>query len=104
MATQLQAGESFANAFQGVDGPKRGGGGKLLAPGELFTRLGSAAIGAAAIALLRGAGGLDDWFADEDRMGGLDQFELQGCSSRPSVMLPSSPGNTSMSWSGRPES
>ncbi len=76
VATQLQAGESFANAFQGVDAPKRGGG-KLLAPGELFTQLGECSDGAAAIALLRGAGGLDDWFADEDRMGGLDQFECE---------------------------
>ncbi|MGO9320839.1 MAG: ATP-dependent helicase [Solirubrobacteraceae bacterium] len=76
VATRLRAGESFASAFRGVEAPKRGGG-KLLAPGELFTQLAECSDGAAAIALLRGPGGLDDWFDDEDRMGGLDQFECE---------------------------
>ncbi len=76
VATRLQVGESFVSAFRGVDAPKRGSG-KLLAPGELFTQLARCSDGAAAIALLRGPGGLDDWFDDEDRMGGLDQFECE---------------------------
>lgn len=76
VATRLQAGESFASAFRGVEAPKRGGG-KLLAPGELFTQLAECSDAAAAVALLRGPGGLDDWFDDEDRMGGLDQFECE---------------------------
>ncbi|HTC72422.1 MAG TPA: ATP-dependent helicase [Solirubrobacteraceae bacterium] len=74
VATRLQAGASFADAFQGVEAPKRGGG-KLLAPGELFTQLAACSDATAAVTLLRGPGGLDDWFEDEDRMGGLDQFE-----------------------------
>jgi superfamily I DNA/RNA helicase len=74
VAAKLQAGESFATAFEGVEAPKRGGG-KLLAPGELFMQLAACDDGAAAVALLRGPGGLDDWFEGEDRMGGLDQFE-----------------------------
>jgi superfamily I DNA/RNA helicase len=76
VVARLQAGGSFASAFEGVEAPKRGGG-KLLAPGELFAQLADCGDAAAAIALLRGAGGLDDWFEDEDRMGGLDQFECE---------------------------
>jgi ATP-dependent DNA helicase Rep len=76
VAARLQAGESFAAAFQGVEAPKRGGG-LLLAPGELFRQLAACGEAAAAVALLRGPGGLDDWFDDEDRMGGLDQFECE---------------------------
>jgi superfamily I DNA/RNA helicase len=76
VAARLQAGESFASAFRGVDAPKRGAG-KLLAPGEMFTQLAECGDAVTAIALLRGPGGLDEWFADEDRMGGLDQFEYE---------------------------
>ncbi len=76
VATRLQAGAPFAGAFQDVEAPKRGGG-KLLAPGELFEQLAACGDAAAAVALLRGPGGLDDWFDDEDRMGGLDQFECE---------------------------
>jgi superfamily I DNA/RNA helicase len=76
IAGRLQAGESFTSAFAGVEAPKRGGG-KLLAPGELFTQLAACGDGAAAVALLRGPGGLDDWFEEEDRMAGLDQFECE---------------------------
>lgn len=72
----LQAGESFAAAFAGVDAPKRGGG-KLLAPGELFTELTQLQDAGKAVALLRGPGGLDEWFENEDGMGGLDQFECE---------------------------
>jgi DNA helicase II / ATP-dependent DNA helicase PcrA len=72
----LQAGESFDTAFAGVDAPKRGGG-KLLAPGDLFTRLMQCRDADQAVALLRGPGGLDEWFENEDGMGGLDQFECE---------------------------
>jgi ATP-dependent DNA helicase UvrD/PcrA len=73
---RLQAGESFDVAFAGVDAPKRGGG-KLLAPGELFTQLARCQDAGKAVALLRGAGGLDEWFENEDGMGGLDQFDCE---------------------------
>jgi superfamily I DNA/RNA helicase len=76
VAAELQAGEPFSSAFRGVEAPRRGGG-KLLAPGELFTRLAACNDGAAAIVLLRGPGGFDAWFEDEDNLGGLDQFECE---------------------------
>ncbi len=72
----LRAGESFDAAFAGGAAPRRGGG-KLLAPGELFTALAECADAGQAVALLRGAGGLDEWFDSEDGMGGLDQFECE---------------------------
>jgi DNA helicase-2/ATP-dependent DNA helicase PcrA len=72
----LQAGKSFDGAFAGVHAPKRGGG-KLLAPGELFTELAQCQDAGNAVALLRGPGGLDEWFESEDGMGGLDQFECE---------------------------
>ena len=72
----LQAGEPFDAAFAGIAPPKRGDG-KLLAPGELFTALPECTDAGHAIALLRGAGGLDEWFESEDGMGGLDQFECE---------------------------
>lgn len=76
VAAKLRAGDSFASSFEGIEAPKRGGG-KLLAPGELFMKLDTCTSGAAVIALLRGPGGLDDWFEGEDRMAGLDQFESE---------------------------
>jgi DNA helicase II / ATP-dependent DNA helicase PcrA len=76
IAGWLQAGESLHAAFTGVDAPKRGGE-KLLAPGELFTKLGQCRDAGQAVALMRGPGGLDEWFENEDKMGGLDQFECE---------------------------
>ncbi len=72
----LQAGEPFDAAFASIDAPKRAGG-KLLAPGELFTKLAQCQDAGVAVALLRGPGGLDEWFENEDGMGGLDQFECE---------------------------
>ncbi len=72
----LQAGESFDAAFASIAAPRRGGG-KLLAPGELFTELAHRQDAGEAVALLRGPGGLDEWFENEDGMGGLDQFECE---------------------------
>jgi DNA helicase-2/ATP-dependent DNA helicase PcrA len=72
----LQAGESFEAAFTGIDAPKRGGG-KLMAPGELFSELAQCQDAGKAVALLRGPGGLDEWFEHEDGMGGLDQFDCE---------------------------
>ncbi|HEV3321912.1 MAG TPA: ATP-dependent helicase [Solirubrobacteraceae bacterium] len=73
---RLQAGESFDTAFAEIGAPKRGGG-RLLAPGELFTELAQCQDAGKAVALLRGSGGLDEWFENEDGMGGLDQFECE---------------------------
>ncbi len=73
---RLQAGESFDAAFTSIDAPKRARG-KLLAPGELFTELAQCQDAGKAVALLRGPGGLDEWFENEDGMGGLDQFECE---------------------------
>lgn len=72
----LQAGEPFDAAFASIDAPKRAGG-KLLAPGELFTKLAQCQDAGTAVAMLRGPGGLDEWFENEDGMGGLDQFECE---------------------------
>ncbi|HTA31803.1 MAG TPA: ATP-dependent helicase [Solirubrobacteraceae bacterium] len=74
IATRLQGGESFGAAFAGIDAPRRGDG-KLLSPGELFTQLAQCEDAGEAVALLRGPGGLDEWFENEDQMGGLDQFD-----------------------------
>jgi superfamily I DNA/RNA helicase len=76
IAARLRAGESFAAAFAGVPAPRRGRG-ALLAPGELFTTLALCEDAAAALALLRGSGGLDEWFAQGDELGGPDQFESE---------------------------
>jgi superfamily I DNA/RNA helicase len=76
VAQRLQASQPFDVAFAGIAAPKRGGG-KLLSPGELFAELAACDDGAAAIALLRGAGGLDEWFLQADGMAGLDQFECE---------------------------
>jgi superfamily I DNA/RNA helicase len=76
IATRLRAGESFAEAFAGMPAPRRGRGG-LLSPGDLFRTLDSCEDAAAAIARLRGLGGLDEWFAAGDQLGGPDQFESE---------------------------
>lgn len=47
----------------------------LLAPGALFTALAACEDAGDAVALLRGRGGLDDWFTESDRMSGVDRFE-----------------------------
>lgn len=70
----LQAGLPFEAAFAGVDAPRRGHG-KLWAPAELFTALAACSDATAAVSLLRGPGGFDEWFENADRMGGLDEFE-----------------------------
>jgi DNA helicase-2/ATP-dependent DNA helicase PcrA len=70
----LQAGGTFETAFEDVAAPKRGKG-KLWPPGDLFTAVAECSDAADAIGLLRTVGGLDEWFQDADRMGGLDQFE-----------------------------
>ena len=72
----LQAGSTFETAFEDVDAPNRGKG-KLWPPGDLFTAVAECADGGEAIGLLRTVGGLDEWFQDADRMGGLDQFECE---------------------------
>jgi len=76
IAAHLRAGASFHDAFADVKAPGRGGG-KLLAPGELFTRLSDCERAQDAVGLLRTEGGLDDWFAESDRMGGTDRFECE---------------------------
>ena len=76
IAAALEAGVGVRDAFADVPAPRRGRG-ALLAPGELFGELGELSDAGDAIALLRTGGGLDDWFAQEDRMGGLDEFESE---------------------------
>jgi DNA helicase-2/ATP-dependent DNA helicase PcrA len=76
IAAALRDGESFDEAFAGVAAPRRGRGG-LLAPGDLFRTLVGSEDAAAAIARLRGLGGLDEWFAQGDALGGPDQFESE---------------------------
>jgi DNA helicase-2/ATP-dependent DNA helicase PcrA len=70
----LQSGLSFESAFAGIDAPRRGQG-KLWAPAELFTALSGQQDAAAAVTMLRGVGGFDEWFQIADNMDGLDQFE-----------------------------
>jgi DNA helicase-2/ATP-dependent DNA helicase PcrA len=70
----LLEGLSFEIVFAAIDAPRRGQG-KLWAPAELFTGLSGQEDAAAAVALLRGAGGFDEWFQSADNMDGLDQFE-----------------------------
>jgi ATP-dependent DNA helicase UvrD/PcrA len=72
----LLAGLSFESAFAGIDPPRRGQG-QLWAPAELFTALRDHHDAAAAVALLRGPGGFDEWFESADSIGGLDQFECE---------------------------
>jgi len=76
IAARLRAGQSFEAAFASVAAPRRGRG-ALLAPGPLFTRLASALDAAAALAVLRGPGGFDEWFEQADQLAGLDQFESE---------------------------
>jgi len=76
IAVDLRAGASFHDAFVGIKAPARGRG-KLLAPGDLFTRLADCVSAQAAVELLRDGGGLDDWFAESDGMGGTDRFESE---------------------------
>jgi DNA helicase-2/ATP-dependent DNA helicase PcrA len=76
IAERLLAGHSFETAFEGIPAPKRGAG-KLLAPGDLFIQLAACGDAATAVHLLRDAGGFDEWFAAEDGLGGLDQFEVE---------------------------
>ncbi len=76
VAGSLRAGVPFETAFAGVDPPNRAQG-KLWAPGDLFAALAECGDAADAIALLRVAGGFDEWFEDADRMGGLDEFECE---------------------------
>ncbi|MGB7160167.1 MAG: UvrD-helicase domain-containing protein [Tepidisphaeraceae bacterium] len=76
IAEQLQAGASFEEAFAKVPAPTRGRG-KLLAPGTLFAQLRVCVDAAEAVRLLRGAGGLDDWFSQADGLGSLDPCECE---------------------------
>jgi superfamily I DNA/RNA helicase len=76
IAQRLQLGESFEAAFAGIPPPKRDHE-RLLAPGELFTRLAACEDAAEGVALLRAGGGFDQWFDAEDALGGLDEFECE---------------------------
>jgi hypothetical protein len=81
VVARLRAGASFDEAFVDVPAPRRrqrsGGGGALLAPGELFCELAICEDAKDAVELLRGTGGLDDWFEQSDGLGGLDEFECE---------------------------
>lgn len=74
IAKRLREGATFEEAFAGVKPPNRGDG-TLLAPGILFTELAACEDAQAAVELLRGEGGLDEWFETDDEMGGVDRFE-----------------------------
>lgn len=76
IAARLRTGDSFTAAFAGVPAPRRGRG-ALLAPGDLLTALGRHEDAGQALAHLRGLGGLDEWFAQGDELGGPDQFESE---------------------------
>ena len=76
IARALREGRGFDEAFADIPAPRRGGG-TLLAPGELFERLAECANATAAVALLRGPGGLEDWFSQGDAAGGPDDFEAE---------------------------
>ncbi len=91
IAARLREGESLAEAFAGMPAPRRGRGG-LLAPGDLFSTLAVCEDAAAAIARLRGLGGLDEWFAQGDDLGGPDQFESEVLAQAESEAEGSSPG------------
>ena len=79
LAERLQAGWSFEDAFAGVEAPRRGKRDRvsLLAPGELFADLALIEDATEAVACLRMSGGLDQWFEEDDNLGGLDQFECE---------------------------
>ncbi len=72
----LKADSSFELAFEDVAPPTRARG-KLWAPGELFMAVSECSDAAKAIDLLRKVGGLDEWFQDAEKMGGLDEFEYE---------------------------
>lgn len=76
IAAHLRDGQSFATAFAGIPAPRRNPR-ALLAPGELFEALAACEDAATAVSLLRGPGGLDQWFAQGDELGGPDQFESE---------------------------
>jgi hypothetical protein len=76
IAAALQAGIGVREAFADVAAPRRGRG-ALLAPGELLGELGELSDAGDAVAMLRTGGGLDDWFSQQDRVGGLDEFESE---------------------------
>jgi DNA helicase II / ATP-dependent DNA helicase PcrA len=76
IAAQLREGQGFAAAFAAVPAPRRNPR-ALLAPGELFEALAACEDAAAAVSLLRGPGGFDQWFAEGDELGGPDQFESE---------------------------
>ena len=76
IAQALRDGRAFDEAFADIPAPRRPGG-TLLAPGELFERLAGCADATAAVALLRGPGGLEDWFSQSDAAGGPDDFEAE---------------------------
>jgi DNA helicase-2/ATP-dependent DNA helicase PcrA len=74
---RLVAGASFEQAFDAVPAPRRGGG-TLLAPGELFELLAGCADAGELLAALRGPGGFDDWFEQDDSVhGALDESESE---------------------------
>jgi DNA helicase-2/ATP-dependent DNA helicase PcrA len=76
IAAHLREGQGFATAFARVPAPRRDPR-ALLAPGELFATLAACEDAATAVSLLRGSGGLDQWFAQGDELGGPDQFESE---------------------------
>jgi DNA helicase-2/ATP-dependent DNA helicase PcrA len=76
IAAHLREGQGFASAFARVPAPRRDRR-ALLAPGELFATLAACEDAAAAVSLLRGPGGFDQWFAEGDQLGGPDQFESE---------------------------
>jgi superfamily I DNA/RNA helicase len=80
IAAELRADARFAVAFADVPAPRRRprpGGAALLSPGDLFCELAACRDASVAVELLRGEGGLDDWFEQSDGLGGLDDFESE---------------------------
>jgi len=76
IAADIRAGATFQDAFQMVPAPVRSRG-RLLAPGDLFATLAGCESAQNGVAVLREEGGLDEWFAESDGMGGTDRFELE---------------------------
>jgi DNA helicase-2/ATP-dependent DNA helicase PcrA len=76
IARKLRDGEHFQTAFEKVLAPRRARG-SLLAPGDLFSILHDCEAADEAILILRGEGGLEGWFSDDDGLGGADQFECE---------------------------
>jgi DNA helicase-2/ATP-dependent DNA helicase PcrA len=72
----MRAGATFEEAFEGLR-PRRVDDEELPAPGPLLRSLAAEQDAGDAVAYLRRAGGLDDWFEQEDSMDGLDQFESE---------------------------